>query len=79
MVSVVNPSVAQSNVDVIEHCLATPPEEHVWEVAEEAWFGELGERPACYLAMTTQGPTMAFVSAMMAWRYRCRQVRTSNR
>jgi hypothetical protein len=37
---------AQSNVDVIEQCLADTPEDHAWEVNEERLNIEYGERVA---------------------------------
>lgn len=63
-------SVAQSNVDMITHCLNTPPEEHIMECSEERWSLELGERPGVYLAMEDAMPGMAWWSAATAWLYR---------
>jgi hypothetical protein len=60
-------SVAQSNVDVIEKCLNTPPDEHLSEMAEELWFHEVGEYPAMYLSTSTE---VSFFMSVSAWLYR---------
>lgn len=60
---------AQSCVEVIEHCLNTPPDEHRWELEEEWWFAELGERAALYVGVGADAE-MAFFMAVTAWAYR---------
>lgn len=63
---------AASCVEVIEHCLDTPDDEHEMECDEE-WFGwveGLGERPGLYFAMPALGLNLPFMSAVSAWLYR---------
>lgn len=65
-------SVAQSNVDVIDWCLNTPPDEHRME-CEEEWAGEvlgLGEHPGVYHGAAAMDPVLPLVMAMQALAFR---------
>ena len=64
-------AIAQSNVDVIEQCLNTTPEDHAWEVNEEWLTIEYGERAACDLAAfdAQRDSPMAHFAVFTALRY----------
>ena len=64
---------ADSNVDMLAWMLTEQtPDEHAWEMDEEAWDAEMGDRAAMYLAAAGRhdGARMSFFMAICAWAYR---------
>lgn len=63
------PEYAASVVEQIEWSLNADAHDHCYEVEDERWQDELGDRPAMYMAFAADGAGSPFMMASHAWAY----------